>query len=252
MKFNFPSIFRKLKNRVAAQTSRDRKKAKMDEMDYTIKLLTQENDTLKSKFSCLTVENQTLSRRNNELEQQLQEITKRLDGRQFNESCSMKKEAMDSESMPRWMGCGINTFENGSAESNTNPLPKGTPLKPQSIQQHAIDDECNSQKFQQTLNKKLSTMSETMSNSVNTDSAALWKIIALCLLYRTCSKISMPADWKNLPKVCSQMSQQTLKIMLQEAATHLPKLKATQSQCLDQWWGPKQKTWNPAKIRMGA
>lgn len=257
---------------MAAQTSRDRKKAKMDEMDITIKSLIDENDELKSKYSCLTVEHQKLMRQNMALERQLEELKKRLDvDQEFDVTTpTLKTEAMDTESINgRWMGCGIDTFE-GSAVSDINPLPKGTTSKPQSIRRPLVDENLhsNGQKSRglQASNKRLAPMrketaacdtsSSHSSNSSNSnassDSAALWKIIALCLLYRTCSKISMQPDWRSLPKVYSQMSPQTLKLMLEEAATHLPKLKATQSQCLDQWWGPKQKTWNPAKISMEA
>lgn len=46
-------IDRKLKNRVAAQTSRDRKKAKMDEMDYRIRSLEERNEKLVDEVSLL-------------------------------------------------------------------------------------------------------------------------------------------------------------------------------------------------------
>jgi len=258
---------KKLKNRVAAQTSRDRKKAKMDEMDITIKRLTEENQKLKEQ--------------NEELKRDNIELRTRMQGNQMGESVDEEKcikvESMDSIQMcenEHWIGCGI---ENGSAVSSMNPLPKDVKMKPQSMQcpdntfshylmtQQALTPPSTpppahqsmpfeSNKRPQTIQHQQMEQSDDMPMNLksNTNSAALWKIIALCLLYRTCSKISTPADWKNWPKAYSQMSQQTLKMMLQKAATELPKLKASQSQCLDQWWGPKQKSWNPAKIQMEA
>lgn len=243
----------------------------MDEMDITIKQLTDENVSLKSQFSCLTYENKKLMLQNQELEQRLSELQMEIESRSFGSSVNqIKKELHETSSSAsvsppasllssstsssssmaeRWIGCGI-TNENGSAAS-AYPLQKGTLIvKPQSMQRPDVQPPQHQR--QQTKSNKKDARSNNSSFKDNSDSAALWKIIALCLLYRTCSKISMPADLKNLPKVCSQMSQQTLKMMLQEAAMQLPKLKASQSQCLDQWWGPKQKSWNPAKISMEA
>ncbi|GAB0087788.1 hypothetical protein DMENIID0001_021350 [Sergentomyia squamirostris] len=63
---------KKLKNRVAAQTSRDRKKLRMESMEITIKNLTDENDELQ--------------KRNNFLEDRLRELESRLRGSRDNES----------------------------------------------------------------------------------------------------------------------------------------------------------------------
>lgn len=51
---------KKLKNRVAAQTSRDRKKAKMDEMDYRIQNLEDKNEKLMSEVESLKALNERL------------------------------------------------------------------------------------------------------------------------------------------------------------------------------------------------
>ena len=61
---------RKLKNRVAAQTARDRKKAHMDTVEETLEIahmnnhkLQKENEALKQKNAILMNENQELRRR---------------------------------------------------------------------------------------------------------------------------------------------------------------------------------------------
>jgi hypothetical protein len=51
---------RKLKNRVAAQTSRDRKKAKMDDMEYRVKNLEDANERLISEVTSLKALNERL------------------------------------------------------------------------------------------------------------------------------------------------------------------------------------------------
>jgi len=58
---------RKLKNRVAAQTARDKKKARMDELEHVVNLLAEENkrlqkenEALKHKSGSLAMENDTL------------------------------------------------------------------------------------------------------------------------------------------------------------------------------------------------
>lgn len=212
---------KKLKNRVAAQTSRDRKKAKMDEMEITIKLLSQKTDVLKNKCDSLQAINESLLSRNHDLEKQLEQLQgqmKELQNNSSNKSGTISSTKSDNVS-------GFVGFEssdlNRSAVSNTYPLPKGLESK--------------------------STKSKH-----NDSTVALWKIIALCLLYKTCSKISTQKDWKNLPKAYLQISPQNWKTVLQQAALLLPKVQAAQSDCLDQWWGPQQSSWNPAKIAVTA
>lgn len=115
---------RKLKNRVAAQTSRDRKKAKMDEMDLTIKQLYEENETLKLQFEHLTKDNEELLRRNIELEQNLNELRARIqnESNRFVENGSQSSiNDLASSVSDRWMDCGI--INNGSAVSE-KPLLK--------------------------------------------------------------------------------------------------------------------------------
>lgn len=65
-----PSVLRKLKNRVAAQTARDRKKARMSELEQQVIDLEEENQNLllenqllREKTHGLVVENQELRQR---------------------------------------------------------------------------------------------------------------------------------------------------------------------------------------------
>lgn len=58
---------RKLKNRVAAQTSRDRKKAKMDEMEDNIQKLMDSNERLTSEMASLKALNERLLSENTKL-----------------------------------------------------------------------------------------------------------------------------------------------------------------------------------------
>lgn len=62
---------RKLKNRVAAQTARDRKKARMDELEDALVIAEQENQRLQSENSHLRQQQENLDRENNILKARL-------------------------------------------------------------------------------------------------------------------------------------------------------------------------------------
>ncbi|XP_037946574.1 X-box-binding protein 1 [Teleopsis dalmanni] len=210
---------KKLKNRVAAQTSRDRKKARMEEMECEIKELNQKTEILENKCESLQAINDSLLEKNQKLDMEVEMMRQQLLELQ-------QQQQQMSGSKSKVATCtGCESILNGSAVSNTDPLQQGSPLM-------------ESQSIQAQL-KKTSML------------AALWRIVALCLLYKTCSSSktsSTQESSKSWPKVCSQISQQTWKQAIERAMKLLPKLQAEQSDCLDQWWGPQQSAWNPANI----
>lgn len=214
---------KKLKNRVAAQTSRDRKKARMEEMELEIKNLTQTTEILQNKCESLQAINDSLLEKNQKLDMELELMRQQLEELQQQQK-RVAANMNSSLAAGACAGCESNLI--GSAVSKyTDPLQQGS-------------TQMDSQSTKEQLRK---------SNSM----AALWRIVALCLLYKTCSssmKSSMPANWKNLPKACLPISQQTWKQAIERAMKLLPKLQAEQSDCLDQWWGPQQSAWNPANI----
>lgn len=69
---NFRFFCRKLKNRVAAQTSRDRKKAKLEQMETAIQQLFNKNETLIGECERLRAANERLLAENSELQRRLQ------------------------------------------------------------------------------------------------------------------------------------------------------------------------------------
>ncbi|KAH8358228.1 hypothetical protein KR084_008803 [Drosophila pseudotakahashii] len=69
---------KKLKNRVAAQTSRDRKKARMEEMDYEIKELTDKTEILQNKCDSLQAINESLLAKNHKLDSELELLRQEL------------------------------------------------------------------------------------------------------------------------------------------------------------------------------
>jgi hypothetical protein len=62
---------RKMKNREAAQSARDRKKAKMDELDVSVSLLQEQNEKLRLENSLLKEQNRLLAQENKNLKQRL-------------------------------------------------------------------------------------------------------------------------------------------------------------------------------------
>ncbi|XP_013098552.2 LOW QUALITY PROTEIN: uncharacterized protein LOC106081256 [Stomoxys calcitrans] len=154
---------KKLKNRVAAQTSRDRKKARMEEMESEIKDLTARTEILVNKCESLQVINDSLLEKNQKLDMEVEILRQQLQELQNQRQQQQQQQPMHSTC------AGCESLLNGSAVSNlTDPLPQGSkPKDSQSTQ------ELNVLKLRQEL-KKSTTVS------------SLWRVIALCLLYKIC------------------------------------------------------------------
>lgn len=187
---------KKLKNRVAAQTSRDRKKAKMEQMEQALQQLFSQNEALSAEREKLKLANQRLSEENADLYSRLQAPC---------ENCSQN----------RTVECEA---QNGSTESTLQPQGKTT---------HSAA----------ALNKQ--------------STAALWKIILACLLYRTSSmnstQTSILTHWSNLHRASSKISPETWRQLLRKQIVKNQSL--LDKIVLQKWWGRHQRSWNPVDVR---
>lgn len=218
---------KKLKNRVAAQTSRDRKKAKMEDMEQTIQQQTEQISELQLKCASLQSEKDAYYSKCLDLETRQEELERRLNElqQQIQMTTTVKSEPAMAPAASHSVGSASTLL--GSAASAKTPQQQGT----------------ISMEAQTTLSQDTTSHQQTDEERV----AALWKIIALCLLYRTCSKTSTCLSSKSSPKAYWPMSQASWKELIEEAARLMPKMQAPAAECLDQWWGPHQNSWNPAK-----
>lgn len=204
---------KKLKNRVAAQTSRDRKKQKMDEMESIIGDLQKENTTLKGNYLSLEKENRALREKNDSLEQQMKELRERMDRQDeaiFNTAKTTTTTTVSGSSTNK-------TIDLGSAASiNVDPQQQGLLEDPKTAEQ----------------------------------AMRLWRVITLCLVYKICSPATslISANWKNLPSPCSPTLVSKWQTIAQKMEAEMPRMRAPYHQCLDKWWGPAQQSWNPKAV----
>lgn len=99
---------KKLKNRVAAQTSRDRKKAKLDELEETVRTLREQNELLSQECAMLRSQNELLAT-------ETKRLRKDKDAKNSGEFvCSMCQSRV---------GCSVSSL--GSTVSPSHPLQQG-------------------------------------------------------------------------------------------------------------------------------
>lgn len=222
---------KKLKNRVAAQTSRDRKKKQMEEMQDTIDHQCKKITILEKKCDQLSSERDKILAKYEKLEKEHQKLKLRPSIRQpamrhsIPEEHKYTRSAHEDTSIDSCVGSFTIKTE-GSAESE-KPL----------LKVKLMDIESTKRSIKVNHREK-------------SEVKALLKVILLCLLYKNSSKTSSStkSTLSSLQKTSSKISHQTWRQMFHRAALLMPKAKALNSQCLNHWWGPTNKEWNPPKI----
>lgn len=216
---------KKLKNRVAAQTSRDRKKRQVEDMAETIEKqakkissLERDNKLLQAKYDKLEREFQKLKATKQQKQHQQQQQQHHEISHSIPEEHKYNRIAIDDEEMTEKDICAgsVHIKSEGPAVSIFKPLPKVSQMCSESTEK-------SSKKFHHQM--------------------ALLQIIMLCLFCKNSSKTS---TLKKLQMTCSTISTQALKQMMLK----LPRYKAMNAHCLDQWWGAHNQQWNPPKIEI--
>lgn len=193
---------KKLKNRVAAQTSRDRKKAKMEDMEIRIAKQDGEIAQLRETCTSLRKERDDLKQMYGKLERRFVEMERRL----AEQDKQLKEARLDSDIASRVIGSVTNTLTGSAASKPLNPLPQG--LVAQSI---ARNVRRNSQD----------------------QISALLRIIALCVAWKGASTSSTANKSKSWPTASFEILQPKLKAMLRQ------KMAAIQDPLIEPQWEPQ-------------
>lgn len=214
---------KKLKNRVAAQTSRDRKKRQVEDMVEVMELQAK-------KLSSLERENKSLQAKYDKLEREFQKLkASKLKQQHQVKLHSIPEEhkytrAAAEEMTDKDISADIVHIKTeGSAVSNTKPLLKVSKMCSESTEK-------SSKKFHQQM--------------------ALVQLILLCLSYKNSTMKTSTQTFKKSQMSCSTISTSALKTMILKVTSQMPRYKAINANCLDHWWGSHNHQWNPPKIEV--
>ncbi|XP_019884102.1 X-box-binding protein 1 [Camponotus floridanus] len=199
---------KKLKNRVAAQTSRDRKKARLDELEETVKTLRETNEQLVQECTMLRSQNESLLTESKRLrrERDMRSAT----GDQQQQYCSACQARV---------GCAAPL--QGSAVSPDYPLPQGGSAQPAPCP---------------TLTPGATALLKILT---------FYLLSRSCL---TISRAKDPSsDLKNWPQVlCEKLPAEWKQIFIEQMSKCASQKNLLKNLTVrKQWWGRHQKMWKP-------